>query len=92
MKVLIRTLAVLAALWLLMTIFEIQVNTSQTIIRNGEAYPDTVAKDYGAINESKDSALVCSYFTGMRVVYSVYWYSPNNILGRQSCPIWRTDK
>lgn len=92
MKVFVRTLALFASLWLLMIIFGIQVNTSQTLIRNGEAYPSTVARDYGAMHESNDSALVCGYFTGMRMVYSVYWYSPNNILGRESCPIWRKDK
>jgi hypothetical protein len=39
--------------------------------------------------ESHDTAgqdvLVCSYFDGRAIRRSVFWYSANNVMGRDSC-------
>lgn len=41
---------------------------------------------YGATGVTGQSFLVCRYFTGRSVLHTVLWYSPNNVLGRDSCP------
>lgn len=43
--------------------------------------------EFGEISNS----LVCKYFTGRNFVTEVYWYSPNNIMGRDSCPFITKD-
>lgn len=39
--------------------------------------------DYGRLDSS---SIVCHYFNGRGFVFRVYWYSPNNFMGRDSCP------
>jgi hypothetical protein len=41
---------------------------------------------YGNLGDNSQASLVCWYFTGRSVLTRVLWYSPNNILGRDSCP------
>jgi hypothetical protein len=38
-----------------------------------------------AANPTAQDSLTCSYFTGRKIVSSEYWYSENNIMGRDSC-------
>ena len=91
MKLPIRLFLLVLAIWIAMTAFGIRVNVSQKLIQKGESYPSSVSKDYGAVNEG-EASLVCGYFTGLAVVHTVFWYSPNNILGKDSCPIWTDTK
>jgi hypothetical protein len=75
-----------------MIIFGIRLNTSQYLVDKGQPFPISVSKEYGDLNTANDSVLVCGYFTGLRFVHSVYWYSTNNIIGKDSCPIWTNNK
>ena len=43
-------------------------------------------EDHGNLGDSTQSTLVGFYFTGRKIIHRVYWYSPNNIFGRDSCP------
>ena len=52
-------------------------------VEPGDSY---IAEGYGNLGESKQASLVCNYFTGYNITQSVFWYSPNNIMGRDSCP------
>ena len=40
---------------------------------------------YGDVGDD----LVCEYFTGHSFLTTVYDYSPNNSMGRDSCPFWK---
>lgn len=39
--------------------------------------------DYGQLGSE---ALVCRYFNGRGIVLRVFWYSSNNMMGRDACP------
>jgi len=92
MKIFRGVVLLVLGLWICITVFGLRLNVSQKIIQKGEPFPASVSKDYGDVNTSSDGALVCGYFTGIRLVYSVYWYSPNNIIGKDSCPVWINNK
>ncbi len=36
--------------------------------------------------EGTIKALNCTYFTGRTFVTTSFWYAPNNIMGKDSCP------
>ena len=91
MKVVIRVAIAITLLWVVMTAFGLRININQTEVNDGERYPSGASKEYGEIH-SGSKVLVCSYFTGKSIVHSVFWYSPNNMMGRDSCPIWMNDK
>lgn len=57
-------------------IHEVKVNP-------GEHY---VVEEHGDLGASKNATLVCRYFTGRSVLVSVFWYSSNNIMGKDQCP------
>jgi hypothetical protein len=40
---------------------------------------------WGDVHGDQES-LVCRYWTGRSVKPQVYWYAPNNIMGRDECP------
>lgn len=52
-------------------------------VEPGETY--SVA-EYGDLGKSSQASLYCRYFTGRDVLERVFWYSPNNMFGRDSCP------
>lgn len=54
--------------------------------RHVEPGQSFVVQDYGDLGENGQASLVCWYFTGRSVLSQVFWYSSNNILGRDSCP------
>lgn len=45
---------------------------------------DTGIAGYGP--SSTQAQLVCTFFTGRSFRKTVFWYSSNNILGRDECP------
>jgi hypothetical protein len=59
----------------------------ETKVSPGETY---VIAGHGNVGDGKQASLVCRYFTGRSVVVRVYWYSPNNVLGRDQCPFLLT--
>jgi hypothetical protein len=44
------------------------------------------ADEWGNLGGDKQANLFCKYFTGRSIKMNVYWYSSNNIMGRDSCP------
>jgi hypothetical protein len=60
-----------------------RVLLSETKVEPGQNY---VLSEWGNLGEAEQTSLVCKYFTGRSVKISVYWYSPNNILGKDQCP------
>jgi hypothetical protein len=56
---------------------------SERTVTPGQSY---VVDGWGDLGKSAQASLVCRYFTGRSVITSVFWYSPNNILGKDSCP------
>ena len=91
MRLFIKVFLFFLLAWLSMTIFGFRLFVSQAMVEKGAKFPVTVSKDYGIVNDG-DTVLVCGYFTGLAVVHRVFWYSPNNILGKDSCPIWTDNK
>jgi hypothetical protein len=60
-----------------------RVLLSETKVEPGQNY---VVSDWGNLGKAEQASLVCKYFTGRSVKISVYWYSPNNLLGKDQCP------
>jgi hypothetical protein len=60
-----------------------RVLISERLVRPGENF---VVGEWGDLGANENASLVCRYFTGRSTVTRVLWYSPNNILGRDSCP------
>jgi len=76
------------SVWLLILVTDTKVLVWQTKINPGDSYHH---EDYGDLGKNKQASLVGYYFNGRGIVSRVYWYSPNNMLGRDSCPflLWR---
>jgi hypothetical protein len=55
----------------------------ETKVEPGQSF---IVEGWGDLGSNKQASLVCRYFTGRGVVSDVMWFSPNNILGRDSCP------
>lgn len=53
------------------------------IAKPGETY---VVQEHGDLGDNKQASLHCRYFTGRSFVDTVYWYAPNNMWGKDSCP------
>lgn len=74
---------VLAVLCLALLVSDYRVLIYEVKVEPGTDY---VVTDYGNLGKSTQSSLVCYYFTGRNVLQKVYWYSSNNVMGRDSCP------
>jgi hypothetical protein len=88
MKILKTVIYGLLLLWILLVLTGWGVLLSETKVSKGDRYPAAVAKDYGEVNNDDGAALVCKYFDGRSLLSKVFWYSPNGILGKSSCPVW----
>ncbi len=60
-----------------------RVLVSERRVNPGEFYEVT---NHGNLGENKQASLACRYFTGRSVITSVFWYSPNNFMGKDQCP------
>lgn len=69
-------------LWLYILIFNKRILVYEHKVEPGDNY---VVKEYGNLGEDKQSSLVCKYFNGRSFLTKVYWYSPNNFMGKDSC-------
>jgi hypothetical protein len=58
------------------------VLVSEKKINPGESY--IVLGDN--LGDYKSSTLACKYFSGRSILTKVFWYSPNNIFGKDECP------
>jgi hypothetical protein len=64
-----------------------RILVAETKVEPGQTY---VVDGYGDLGTAGHSSLVCRYFTGRSTVTTVWWHSPNNIRGRDSCPFIHT--
>lgn len=82
-KITFGAIAVIAFIPLLLLISGTRVLISERKINSGETYE---VPDYGNLGASKQASLACKYFTGRGVITTVFWYSPNNFMGKDECP------
>lgn len=59
---------------------------AEELVHSGADYE---IADFGNLKGNRQASLVCTYFTGRKLVTNVFWYSSNNIMGRDECPFWR---
>lgn len=76
-------MSIVGLLYLTILIWGYKVLLSETKINPWENY---YVEDYGDLWKSEQSSLVCSYFNWRKILQTVFWYSPNNIMGKDSCP------
>ena len=74
--------------WLAFMGFGVRLLVSERLVIPGQSY---TVEDYGDLGASQGKSLVCSYFTGRKIVTRVYHYASNNFLGKDECPFLVTD-
>ena len=79
------TLAIIFAIGLEfhLIVFDRRVLLHQRTVYPGEHYE---AGAWGDLGRSEQASMACTYFTGRGLALNVFWYSPDNILGRDQCP------
>lgn len=75
----------LAIIYFVVLIFDIRILVFQKKVAVGESY---YVEGWGNIGESTQASIVCNYFNGHQILSEVFWYSPNNFLGKNTCPIF----
>ena len=79
----VRWSAILIAALVAICIALLVTNSRMLIWETRIATNETVqVEDYGEVSNS----LVCRYFTGRSIVTKVFYFAPNNFMGRDSCP------
>lgn len=74
---------IIALSWLGLLLTGTRLLVSKIKVEPGQEY---VIEGHGNLGENNQSSLVCKYFNGHKILNTVYWYAPNNIMGRDSCP------
>ena len=82
-KPLLITIILIASAWVFILVTGKGFLLNEKMIHPGTTF--YVNPTWNVGNSQQDS-LVCKYFNGGKLVYRVYWYSPNNFMGRDSCP------
>lgn len=67
---------------------DMKILLSEIKINPGQEY---YVQDYGNLGDNSQASLVCNYFNGRKTLTRVFWYSSNNILGKDSCPFLLRD-
>lgn len=74
--------------WLIYMGLGLRVLVSERLVIPGQRY---IVEDYGDLGASQGKSLVCSYFTGRKIVNRVYHYASNNFFGKDECPFLNQD-
>jgi hypothetical protein len=82
-KAAVIPIVALAAVWLLIVVSDTRVLISGTRVEPGQSF---VVPEWGDLGKAQASQLYCRYFNGRGIVARALWYSPNNFMGRDSCP------
>lgn len=82
-RVISFTILFVVVAWLILLISDSRILVSERRIEPGQDY---VVTDYGNLGSANQASLICKYFNGRKILTEVFWYSPNNIFGRDSCP------
>ena len=83
MKEIRLIIASIAAVWFIVLVTDTKVLLWQTKVKTGQYY---YVEEYGDLGKNNQSTLVGRYFNGRGIITKVFWYSSNNIFGRDSCP------
>lgn len=62
--------------------FDVRILVSETKVQPGTTFVDP---EFGDLGKEGQASLVCRYFTGRSVRTHAYWYSPNNMFGKDQC-------
>ena len=79
----IGAVTVLTLSWLGLLVTDTRILVDEELVQPGQTYMVEGYRDLGANNQA---SLVCRYFNGRRVLSTVFWYAPNNFMGRDNCP------
>jgi len=82
MKIFIPLLVVVL-LWGYLLFTDTRILLDETMVQPGQDY---TVEGHGNLKGNSQPSLVCKYFNGRKVLHKVYWYSANNLMGRDSCP------
>jgi len=88
MKKIAILIIILVVIYILFLLSGIKILIKENRVNPGDKY---IVEDYGDLGESKQTSLACKYFNGRKIVTRVFWYSSNNIMGRDSCPVLLKD-
>lgn len=77
----VATVFLLGVVTLLLTNTRVLVH--ETKVNPGEMF---FISDYGDVGGNSQASLVCRYFSGRGILTKVFWYSTNNIFGKDQCP------
>lgn len=80
-----RAILITALLWLIFVSAGARVLISEKRVEPGQIY---FVAGYGDLGKADHASLVCRYFTGRHITTTVYWYSSNNVLGKDECPFF----
>lgn len=87
-RVAVFAAATLVATWLALLLTGTRVLVSQTKVPPGQHY---VVEGFGNVGDGTQACLVGRYFNGFGFESRVFWYSPNGILGKSTCPVLLRD-
>jgi hypothetical protein len=73
----------IVAVWILILVTNTKVLLWETKVKPGQYY---YVVEHGDLGKSNQPTLVGRYFNGRGIITKVFWYSSNNIFGRDSCP------
>lgn len=76
---------IIVLFYLQILIFDNRILISETRIKAGQ---DIDVEEYGNLKNNVQDTLVCRYFNGRKLLNVVYWYAPNNFMGRDSCKLF----
>lgn len=69
--------------WLGLLLTDTKILVGEVKVEPGQEY---IVEGHGNLKGNQQASLICSYFNGRKVLNTVFWYAPNNIMGRDSCP------
>lgn len=79
--------AIVGLVWLGLVVTDTRILVEEKLVQPGQKY---VVEGYGDLGALGQASLVCRYFNGRRILSTVFWYAPNNFMGRDSCSfVWR---
>lgn len=77
---------IVISFYLLLLFSDNRILLSETRVKDGQSY---FVEGYGDIGKNaKQDSLACLYFNGRKLFTKVYWYSSNNMFGRDSCKFY----
>ena len=82
MKIARKILGFIFILWIVVLLSNTKILLSEKKIESGEYY---YVEGWDNVGDASQASLVCTYFNGRKIIKKVFWYAPNNFMGRDSC-------